>query len=95
MGPVAEVSAVCATQGHEVEVEDTALAVLRFRSGAVGTIVSSTAVFPGFPQRLEVSGTGGTVVLPTRSYTTTAPGANPAPARTNTSPGSPRTALSC
>src|SRR6202000_3183636 len=63
MGPVTEVSAVCATQGHQVEVEDTALAVLRFSSGAVGTIVSSTAVFPGFPQRLEVSGTGGTVVI--------------------------------
>jgi len=63
MGPVTEVSAVCATQGHQVEAEDTALAVLRFSSGAVGTIVSSTAVFPGFPQRLEVSGTGGTVVV--------------------------------
>ena len=63
MGPVTEVSAVCATQGHQVEVEDTALAVLRFSSGAVGTIVSSTAVFPGFAQRLEVSGTGGTVVV--------------------------------
>jgi predicted dehydrogenase len=63
MGPVTEVSAVCATQGHQVEVEDTALAVLRFSSGAVGTIVSSTAVFPGFAQRLEVSGTGGTVVI--------------------------------
>ena len=63
MGPVTEVSAVCATQGHQVEAEDTALAVLRFASGAVGTIVSSTAVFPGFPQRLEISGTGGTVVV--------------------------------
>jgi predicted dehydrogenase len=63
MGPVTEVSAICATQEHEVEVEDTALAVLRFRSGAVGTIASSTAVFPGFPQRLEVSGTSGTVVI--------------------------------
>ena len=63
MGPVTEVSAVCATQGHQIEVEDTALAVLRFSSGAVGTIVSSTAVFPGFAQRLEVSGTGGTVVV--------------------------------
>ena len=63
MGPVTEVSAICSTQGHQVEVEDTALAVLRFSSGAVGTIVSSTAVFPGFAQRLEVSGTGGTVVV--------------------------------
>jgi UDP-N-acetyl-2-amino-2-deoxyglucuronate dehydrogenase len=63
MGPVIEVSALCATQDHQIEAEDTALAVLRFTSGAVGTVVSSTAVFPGFAQRLEVSGTGGTVVV--------------------------------
>jgi len=63
MGPVTEVTAVCATQAHQVEVEDTALAIVRFGSGAVGTIVSSTAAFPGFPQRLEVTGTDGTVIV--------------------------------
>jgi UDP-N-acetyl-2-amino-2-deoxyglucuronate dehydrogenase len=63
MGPVAEVTAVCATQAHKMEAEDTGLAVLKFRSGAVGTIVTSTAVIPGFAQRLEISGTGGTVVI--------------------------------
>jgi UDP-N-acetyl-2-amino-2-deoxyglucuronate dehydrogenase len=63
MGPVAEVTAVCATQAHQVEVEDTALAIVRFTSGALGTIVSSTAVYPGFSQRLEITGTEGTVVV--------------------------------
>jgi len=63
MGPVAEVTAVCATQAHQVEVEDTALAVVRFSSGAVGTIMSTTAAYPGFPQRLEITGTGGTVIV--------------------------------
>ena len=63
MGPVTEVTAVCATQAHQVEVEDTALAIVRFGSGAVGTIMSSTAAFPGFPQRLEVTGTDGTVIV--------------------------------
>ena len=63
MGPVAEVSALCATQCHEIEVEDVALAILRFESGAVGTIEVTTAVFPGLTERLEVSGTGGTVVV--------------------------------
>ncbi len=63
MGPVAEVTAVCTTQTHQVEAEDVALAVLRFSSGAVGTIVASTAIFPGFAQRLEISGTDGTVVV--------------------------------
>jgi predicted dehydrogenase len=63
MGPVTEVTAVCATQAHQVEVEDTALAIVRFGSGAVGTILSSTAAFPGFPQRLEITGTDGTVIV--------------------------------
>jgi UDP-N-acetyl-2-amino-2-deoxyglucuronate dehydrogenase len=63
MGPVTEVTAICATQAHQVEVEDTALAVVRFGSGAVGTIMSTTAAYPGFPQRLEITGTGGTVIV--------------------------------
>ena len=48
MGPVSEVTALCATQTHQIEVEDTSLAALRFSSGALGTIVASTSVFPGF-----------------------------------------------
>jgi UDP-N-acetyl-2-amino-2-deoxyglucuronate dehydrogenase len=63
MGPVTEVTAVSATEEHQIEAEDVSLALLRFASGAVGTIVSSTAVFPGFAQRLEISGTNGTVVI--------------------------------
>ena len=63
MGPVAEVTAVCVTANHEIEVEDTALAIVRFGSGAVATITSSTVVFPGFAQRLEISGTSGTAVI--------------------------------
>jgi UDP-N-acetyl-2-amino-2-deoxyglucuronate dehydrogenase len=63
MGPATEVTAVCATQAHQIEVEDTALAIVRFASGALGTIVSSTAVYPGFSQRLEITGTEGTVVV--------------------------------
>ena len=63
MGPVREVTALCATQTHQIEVEDTSLAALRFTSGALGTIVASTSVFPGFAQRLEITGTGGTVTI--------------------------------
>jgi UDP-N-acetyl-2-amino-2-deoxyglucuronate dehydrogenase len=63
MGPVAEVTAICSTQTHQIEVEDTSLAILRFASGAVGTILSTTAAFPGFPQRLEITGTEGTVTI--------------------------------
>ena len=54
---------MCTTQTHDIEVEETSLAVVRFASGAVGTIMSTTAAYPGFPQRLEITGTGGTVIV--------------------------------
>jgi UDP-N-acetyl-2-amino-2-deoxyglucuronate dehydrogenase len=63
LGPPAGVTAVCTTQAHQIEVEDTSLAIVRFASGAVGTILSSTAAYPGFPQRLEITGTAGTVIV--------------------------------
>src|ERR1700761_3779490 len=59
LGPVAEVSALTVTQAHEMEAEDCALATVRFASGAVGTITATTSVVPGFPERLEISGTEG------------------------------------
>jgi len=46
-----------------VETEDIAVAVLTFASGALGTIVTSTAACPGSAQRLEITGTEGTVVI--------------------------------
>ena len=63
MGPVAEVTARTATRAHRMEAEDIALAVLTFASGALGTIVTTTAAFPGSAQRLEITGTDGTVVI--------------------------------
>lgn len=63
LGPVQEVTALCATQAHTIEVEDVALALLRFRSGAVGLLQATTAAYPGFPERLEISGTGGSAVV--------------------------------
>ncbi len=47
-GPVAEVTAMCATTGfHAMEAEDFVSAGLRFADGAVGTLFASTAAFPG------------------------------------------------
>jgi UDP-N-acetyl-2-amino-2-deoxyglucuronate dehydrogenase len=62
-GPVARVSSVVATRIHDIEVEDTAAAVIEFSSGAIGTIEASTSLFPGYPRRLEVTGSEGTIVL--------------------------------
>jgi len=64
MGKVESVRAICANIRHKnIEVEDTVVAILKFANGALGTIESTTAVFPGSLKRIEVLGTGGTAVL--------------------------------
>lgn len=64
MGPVASLQAYMGTLGHpQIEVEDTAVAILKFKSQALGMIYGSTASFPGQFRRLEITGTGGTAIL--------------------------------
>ncbi len=64
MGPVASVQAFTANIMHKgIEVEDTMVATLQFANGALGTIVCSTAVFPGTLKRIEIMGTAGTAIL--------------------------------
>ncbi len=63
-GPVQEVSATTACLAHErIEVEDTAVATLRFTSGALGVFSASTAMWPGSPAEILISGTHGTARL--------------------------------
>jgi UDP-N-acetyl-2-amino-2-deoxyglucuronate dehydrogenase len=62
-GPIVSVDARTATRLHSIEVEDTAVATLEFASGALGTFEASTAVFPGYPRRVELTGSRGTLVL--------------------------------
>jgi UDP-N-acetyl-2-amino-2-deoxyglucuronate dehydrogenase len=52
-----------ATAFHAIEGEDTAIAVLEFASGALGVIQATTAAYPGYPRRVEITGTEGTVIL--------------------------------
>ena len=37
--------------------------MLRFANGAIGTLGATTAACPGFPERIELSGTTGTATL--------------------------------
>ena len=62
-GPVARVCGATATRVHTIDAEDTAAAVLEFASGAIGTIEAATSVYPGYPRRVEVTGTEGTIIL--------------------------------
>lgn len=64
MGPVEEIRALSATLAHErIAVEDTAVASLRFASGALGVIEASTAAYPGYLKRLEIHGDQGSAAL--------------------------------
>ncbi|MEI6503202.1 MAG: Gfo/Idh/MocA family oxidoreductase [Armatimonadota bacterium] len=50
--------------GHEnLEVEDCANAVVKFDSGAQGIIQGTTCTYSGHPQRLEIHGSKGNVVI--------------------------------
>jgi predicted dehydrogenase len=64
MGPVAEIRAQTATLAHErIAVEDTAVATLRFASGALGVIEAGTAAYPGYLKRIEIHGSEGSAVM--------------------------------
>lgn len=63
LGEVASVQALTKTSLHAIEGEDIALALLEFRSGAVATIEATTSAWPGYPRRVEITGTEGTVTV--------------------------------
>lgn len=63
-GPVEEVRGYTATTPlHNMESEDYAAAAVHFANGAFGTIEATTAAYPGFPDRIEITGTRGSAVL--------------------------------
>jgi UDP-N-acetyl-2-amino-2-deoxyglucuronate dehydrogenase len=63
LGPIASVAARSATCRHDIEVEDMLVATLEFASGALGTFETTTAAYPGYPRRLAITGTEGTVIV--------------------------------
>jgi UDP-N-acetyl-2-amino-2-deoxyglucuronate dehydrogenase len=63
LGDVVRVQARTATLLHSIETEDSALALLEFASGALGTLQATTAAYPGYLRRLEITGTEGTIIL--------------------------------
>jgi predicted dehydrogenase len=64
MGPVVEITAHTSTLAHErIAVEDVAVATLKFANGALGVIEASTAAYPGYLKRIEISGSQGTAVM--------------------------------
>lgn len=48
---------------HQIETESLGVALLTFKTGALGVIEGSTSIFPGSPERLEIHSDKGSVVL--------------------------------
>lgn len=63
MGPVKSLQAYTDTLAHTMETEDTAVAILRFASGALGTITATTGAYPGVTTRVEICGDKGSAVI--------------------------------
>jgi predicted dehydrogenase len=64
--PVESVVAMTAVRAHDaerLEVEDTCVAVLRFRNGALGQLLAATSLFPGQMRRFLFGGRDGTAEI--------------------------------
>jgi predicted dehydrogenase len=63
MGPIEEVTGYWANVNHPgIEVDDTAVAMLRFRGGGLGAIITSVAQKPGIYTKVHIHGTSGASV---------------------------------
>jgi len=62
-GEVSAVQSVRKTALHKIAAEDTLVAIVEFANGALGSLQATTSVFPGYPRRLELTGSEGTVIV--------------------------------
>jgi len=57
------VHARAATVLHDIEGEDMVVAALEFANGALNSLQASTAIYPGYAPRVEITGSEGTIAL--------------------------------
>jgi len=62
VGTPARVTAHVRTLNHQIEVEDSGLAILEYPDGRLGLIQATTSAFPGYPERLEFYGSRGSAI---------------------------------
>ncbi len=63
VGMPKRIKSMTGTLVHDIEVEDTALALLEFENGALGVVEATTSVTPGQSRRIEIHGTRGTMTI--------------------------------
>jgi UDP-N-acetyl-2-amino-2-deoxyglucuronate dehydrogenase len=62
-GDVVSVQAKKKTRLHAIEAEDTLVAMLELANGALGVLQATTSAYPGYPRRLELTGSEGTLII--------------------------------
>lgn len=63
VGPVKSLYGQARAVLRDIEVEDTAVALLHYESGAMGTLEMTTTAYKGKGQRLEIHGEKGTMII--------------------------------
>ncbi len=64
VGEAVQVTALCRTSPmRTIDTEDVACAAVVFGNGAVGVIDATTTAYPGYPERIEIAGTRGSLLL--------------------------------
>lgn len=63
LGDIAQINGTVRTLIHNIEVEDTAVATVVFKSGALGVIEGTTSVRPSAPRRFELHFEKGSIVI--------------------------------
>lgn len=63
MGGVKTVYGQVQTALYPIEGEDLGAALVNFKNGALGNITAATALYPGYPERIEIFGTEGSAIL--------------------------------
>jgi len=63
MGRAKSVFAHTATVAHDIEVEDMGHAIVQYENGAQGVLEASTIIRPGYPNKLEIHGEKGSIIL--------------------------------
>lgn len=61
MGDVESITSHVGIYDHEIQTEDTTASLIKFKSGAVATFVSTTCAYPGISTEIMLYGTGGSI----------------------------------
>ncbi len=61
MGDAEEISTVMNICNHDIETEDLTVSTVKFRSGAVASLITTTCAYPGISTDIQLYGTKGTI----------------------------------